>query len=321
LPCFIDGTCNGLQHFSALAGDPELAALVNVVPSDTPQDIYQAVADRASAILDQKAGYRERWALRWSGLLNSQVPRGLAKKIVMTKTYGATHKSLMEDVGEVIEKLDPQGFVFALDERPQARAWMAKVMKDAMSDRLGSAERIMKWLRQTAAIAARHPANSEGRAAGLHWTVPTGWPWVMAYGRRRKRNAHVRVDGVRSTALVYSESGRDLDATAQTDATAPNVIHALDAAALVFALDAMKEISAVGVIHDCVGGRAHEMSAISRAVRHGFVQLYEKHDPLQAIQCAATAQTHSDHRDRLTARPPRRDLDIARVRQSTYFFS
>jgi DNA-directed RNA polymerase len=321
LPCFIDGTCNGLQHFSALAGDPELAALVNVVPSDTPQDIYQAVADRASAIVAQKAGYRERWALRWSGLLNGQIPRNLAKNLVMTKTYGATHKSLMDDVGAVIEKLDPQGFTFALDERPQARAWMAKVMKDAMSDRIGSAERIMQWLRQTAAIAARHPAGSEGHAAGLHWTVPTGWPWVMAYGRRQKRNAHVRVDGVRSTAVVYSESGRDLDAAGQTDAIAPNVIHALDAAALVYALDAMREISAVGVIHDCVGGRASEMSDISRAVRDGFVRLYGHYDPLQTIHCAAFSQTHSDHRDRLSARTSRGDLDIAEVRQSTYFFS
>ncbi len=321
LPCFIDGTCNGLQHFSALAGDPELAALVNVVPSDTPQDIYQAVADRASAIVAEKSGYREKWALRWSGLLNGQIPRSLAKKIVMTKTYGATHKSLMDDVGEVIEKLDRQGFVFALDERPQARAWMAKVMKDAMSDRIGSAEAIMKWMRQTAAIAARHPVDSQGATTGLHWTVPTGWPWVMAYGRKRKRNAHVRVDGVRSTALVYSESGRDLDAAAQTDAIAPNVIHALDAAALVFALDAMKEISAVGVIHDCVGGRAPEMSKISEAVRDGFVRLYEADDPLRTMHRAAVAQTHTDHRDLLTALVRRGDLDIAEVRQSTYFFS
>jgi DNA-directed RNA polymerase len=321
LPCFIDGTCNGLQHFSALAGDPELAALVNVVPSDTPQDIYQAVADRASAMVAERSGYREKWALRWSWLLEGKIPRSLAKNIVMTKTYGATHKSIMDDVGEVIEKLDRQGHVFALDERPQARACMAKVMKDAMSDRLGSAERIMQWLRQTAAIAARHPADSEGGRTGLHWVVPTGWPWVMAYGRKRKRNAHVRVDGVRSTALVYSESGRDLDAVAQTDAIAPNVIHALDAAALVFALDAMKEISAVGVIHDCVGGRAPEMSAISKGVREGFVRLYEEHDPLQAIHAAVEASTNTRKRDLVAAPPPRGQLDVQFVHQSTYFFS
>jgi DNA-directed RNA polymerase len=239
----------------------------------------------------------------------------------MTKTYGATHKSLMDDVGKVIEKLDPQGFAFALDERPQARAWMAKAMKDAMSDRLGSAEGIMQWLRQTAAIAARHPAKSEGRATGLHWTVPTGWPWVMAYGRKTKRNAHVRVDGVPSTARVYSESGQNVDSAAQSDAIAPNVIHALDAAALVFALDAMKKIGAVGVIHDCVGARAPEMSAISKAVRDGFVRLYKESDALQAIHNAATAQTHPDHRDRLSAPLQRGDLNIPDVRRSRYFFA
>jgi len=73
----------------------------------------------------------------------------------------------------------------------------------------------------------------------------------------------------------------------------------------VFALDAMKEISAVGVIHDCVGGRAPEISDISRAVRDGFVRLYEVDDPLRAIHCAATAQTHSQHRDRIAARTSR----------------
>jgi len=239
----------------------------------------------------------------------------------MTKSYGATHKSLMDDVGEVIEKLDRQGFVFASDERPQARAWMAKVMKDAMSDRLGSAERIMGWLRQTSAIAARHPADSEERATGLHWTVPTGWPWVIAYGRKTKRNAHVRVNGVRSTALVYSESGRSLDATAQTDTIAPNVIHALDSAALVFALDAMKEIDAIGVIHDSVGARASEMSAISKAVREGFFRLYEEHSPMRAIHAAVEASTNTTKRDLIAAPSPRGQLDVQLVRQSTYFFS
>lgn len=321
LPCFIDGTCNALQHFSALAGDAELATLVNVVPSDTPQDIYQAVADRASAIVAEKAGYREKWALRWSGLLNGQIPRSLAKDIVMTKTYGATHKSLMDDVGKVIEKLDRQDFVFALDERPQARAWMAKVMKDAMSDRLGSAEGIMQWLRQTAAIAAKYPVSSEGRGAGLHWMAPTGWPWAMAYGRKQRRNAHVRVDGVRSTALVYSESGRDLDATAQSDAIAPNVIHALDVAALVFALDGMRDVPAIGVIHDCVAGRGPEMSTISKAVRDGFVRLYKEHDPLHAIHAAIAASTDMVHRDAIATPPPRGELDVQPVRQSRYFFS
>ena len=34
LPVFIDGTCNGLQHYAALSGDPKLARLVNLEPGD-----------------------------------------------------------------------------------------------------------------------------------------------------------------------------------------------------------------------------------------------------------------------------------------------
>lgn len=65
LPCFIDGTCNGIQHFSALARDPDLAALVNLTPSDTPQDIYQAEADQALALIGRKAADGDGWARRW----------------------------------------------------------------------------------------------------------------------------------------------------------------------------------------------------------------------------------------------------------------
>ena len=54
LPCFIDGACNGLQHFATLGRDPSLANLVNLSSSSRPQDIYQAVADRASSIIAEK---------------------------------------------------------------------------------------------------------------------------------------------------------------------------------------------------------------------------------------------------------------------------
>jgi DNA-directed RNA polymerase len=45
LPVSVDGSCNGLQHFSAMLRDPVGGAAVNLVPSDRPSDIYQRVAD------------------------------------------------------------------------------------------------------------------------------------------------------------------------------------------------------------------------------------------------------------------------------------
>ena len=145
----------------------------------------------------------------------------------------------------------------------------------------------------------------------------------MAYGRRQKRNAHVRVGGARSTALVYAESSTQLDSSAQTDAISPNFIHALDAAALVFALDAMQRegISGVGVIHDCAGGLATEMITIAKAVRGGFATLHQAHDPLRAFYEAAFAQV-DDHDQQNVAEPPASgEYNADLVLTSRYFFS
>lgn len=39
-----DGSCNGLQHYAALGGDMLGAEQVNLLPSERPQDVYEAVA-------------------------------------------------------------------------------------------------------------------------------------------------------------------------------------------------------------------------------------------------------------------------------------
>lgn len=46
LPIQLDGTCNGLQHYSALLNDEVGGKAVNIVNTDTPSDIYAIVADK-----------------------------------------------------------------------------------------------------------------------------------------------------------------------------------------------------------------------------------------------------------------------------------
>ena len=45
LPVSIDGSCSGYQHYSAAMRAEKEASLVNLMPSDEPQDIYQFIAD------------------------------------------------------------------------------------------------------------------------------------------------------------------------------------------------------------------------------------------------------------------------------------
>ena len=47
LPVATDATCSGLQILAGMAQDKSTASLVNVIPSDRPQDAYKVVAEHA----------------------------------------------------------------------------------------------------------------------------------------------------------------------------------------------------------------------------------------------------------------------------------
>ncbi|MFH4983505.1 hypothetical protein AB6A40_010214 [Gnathostoma spinigerum] len=46
LPIHQDGSCNGLQHYAALGRDRQGGAEVNLLPGDSPSDVYSSVAQR-----------------------------------------------------------------------------------------------------------------------------------------------------------------------------------------------------------------------------------------------------------------------------------
>lgn len=55
VPIHQDGSCNGLQHYAALARDAKGGKQVNLVPSDKPQDVYTGVADRVIQHMEKDA--------------------------------------------------------------------------------------------------------------------------------------------------------------------------------------------------------------------------------------------------------------------------
>ncbi|MGL5708835.1 MAG: DNA-directed RNA polymerase, partial [Aeromonas sp.] len=55
LPLAFDGTCSGLQHFSAMLRDEVGGNAVNLTPSDKPQDVYGIVATAVNKVLAELA--------------------------------------------------------------------------------------------------------------------------------------------------------------------------------------------------------------------------------------------------------------------------
>ena len=70
-----DATCSGLQILSGLARDKSTAKLVNVVPSDKPQDAYKVIAEQAKPNVPD--------------CIKQHMDRKVTKRTVMTIPYNA----------------------------------------------------------------------------------------------------------------------------------------------------------------------------------------------------------------------------------------
>lgn len=93
-----DGSCNGLQHYSALARDLGGAKVVNLLPSSTPQDVYSAVATVVERQVRDDAARQRSEAVKLLARNNDRVDRKLIKQSVMTSVYGVTFVGVREQI-------------------------------------------------------------------------------------------------------------------------------------------------------------------------------------------------------------------------------
>ena len=111
LPIMVDGTCNGIQHLSAMTRDRDAGFYVNLVPSPEPQDIYKHVAEALQETLVRilKAGGEPaQLAAYWLNLTNGELPRSLTKRQVMVLPYGGTRDSFFGYTREWLDEVDPE---------------------------------------------------------------------------------------------------------------------------------------------------------------------------------------------------------------------
>lgn len=302
----LDGTCNGLQHLSAMFRDEVAAPQVNLTESTLsgrPADLYAAVGSRVWLKL---TAINEPWAQRVVRCMS--IDRKLMKRPVMVLPYGGTLVTIEEQVqaGALEQKPDPtvwrkclipyhsgdvrdeeavaQGYLaFAdrpLEDHPLFHADMKKLGKlvwDCISESIPRAMAAMDSFREIA-------RKTDGMA--LQWK--TSWQedalWVtQAYDK--SIIAQSRVKG-----FHLPEVARSMSMTKQTGEVAigkgvsgvvANFIHSNDAAHLCstarrFQVDGGRSL---GTIHDCLLTRPSEAGLAGRAVRHAFATRYMA-DPL-----------------------------------------
>jgi len=98
VPIFIDGSNNGVQHLTALSLDEKIAPLVNLVPTESPGDVYMYVAEKtwgALGKLEEELGDHK---------INKEMPRLLKeiKEIKLKREVAITK----EDKDSAFKELD-----------------------------------------------------------------------------------------------------------------------------------------------------------------------------------------------------------------------
>ena len=281
LPVAVDATCSGLQILAGLARDASTAKLVNVLPSDKPQDAYKVIAGQAKPNVPVH--------------LQQHMDRKTTKRTVMTVPYNAKPFS---NRGYIREALKEKGIEVEKDDLTA----VVKAVRDAMDVVVPGPMRVMKWIEQEVSNAIDRGLDK------LTWVTPSGF--VVTQKLMKKDTKRIELQLLGSCKVTVSEGDtKEVDKNHHKNATAPNLIHSLDASLL--HLSAIRFDAPISLIHDSVLCRATDMSVLSTIVRETYMHLFAEHDYLTdwAQQIGAESE------------PPIIDtLQPESVIDSTYFF-
>lgn len=283
LPVAVDATCSGLQILAGLARDRSTAQLVNVFPGEKPQDAYLAVAEEAKTRLPDR--------------LAALLDRKVTKRTVMTIPYNAKEYSNRQYIREALKDKAAE-FSF---EDLQA---ITKAVVASMNKIVPGPMAVMKWINDQVKEALK-----QGKAE-LEWVTPSGF--VVRQRLMKPNVVTVRLQLLGESRLklaVADGETNEVDKNRHKAATAPNLIHSLDASLLHLAFQTFA--APFTVIHDSVLCRATDMGILNSTIRDTYSEIFAQGDYLTefAAQIEATV-----------APPIIGDFDPEEVLNSTYFF-
>lgn len=304
LPVALDGSCNGLQHYSAMLRDEVGGRATNLTNNAVRADIYKAVADVASELM-RKSGNKEDEQMRalW---LSHGLNRKLAKRSVMTTPYGVTKRSAVK---YVIEDYLVGGNApcFSRDVYYAAANVAMNYIWPAIGEVVIKAREAMDWLRKHGRVLGKRSESGV-----VFWTSLSGFLASQTYYEQEEHFIRTKLYG-HARIKVVTESPESSDARHAT-AMAPNFVHSCDAAHLHITTVAMAEKGVVelAMIHDDFGCHAADAQLLFDTIRQEFVCMYSNGDPLVSF---ASEHSISD------ALPSKGYLDLNEVLLSEHFFS
>ena len=349
LPLAFDGTCSGLQHFSALLRDEVGGQAVNLMPSDTVQDIYSIVANKVNKLLlkDALEGTEDSFKTNKDGevLLDREgkpqvkygdktlaqnwvnfnrikfgqdgITRKVCKRSVMTLAYGSKQYGFKENLlADIIHPyvLDhPEDNPFLSPN--QAAIYMAKLIWDSVKTTVIKAVEGMEWLQKVADLIC-HDNHV------VTWNTPNGFPVQQNYMKMKQETIQLRFNKARVRFYNQRETD-DVDNRAQRNGIAPNFIHSMDACHLQRVVNAMKQLGDDNfmMIHDSFGTDCAHAGLLYKVIRQEFVNLYKDQNHLANFLESVKYLIGDDKLSKVPEIPAFGNLDLDLVTQSDFCFA
>lgn len=300
-----DGTNSGKQHLSAMIRDLDGAKLVNLAPSDSPNDSYAIVASVVIDLLNDisESGVEDQKTLA-RAWLKSGITRDTCKRADMTYVYGVTLQG-------VINALIADGHCDWAETsvgKFQAATFLGPIIWKAIEICSPSAKKVMDWFKLCAGC-----ANKAGVL--LSWRSPVGFHVLHPY----QEADTVRVSCMSSEVTFRVRASEPkIMPYRQRQAAPPNITHSFDAAHWMLVLCSLDDygITHLDMVHDDYGTHAADVDKLDELLRVKFVELYST-DVLEDIRSQVVALTGHD-----PGPPPERgEFNLSDVLNSPYAFN
>ncbi|KAF9281673.1 DNA-directed RNA polymerase [Linnemannia elongata] len=291
VPVHQDGTCNGLQHYAALGGDMAGAQQVNLVPSDSPQDVYSGVARAVERMLETQAAS----GVEAAQMLVGKISRKIVKQTVMTNVYGVTFIGARAQIENRLKETPgiPEDQVRGLS------TYLTQQVFASIGEMFTGARAIQDWLAESARRIAKsvpksvvNPETDEIQESLLNkrkkqtskqaiadqqmtsviWTTPLNLPIVQPY--RKMEHKQVRTN-LQSLTIKDPSQASPVNVQKQRTAFPPNFIHSLDATHMLMSATGCVEAGLTfASVHDSYWTHACDVEIMNEVLRNQFIALH-----------------------------------------------
>lgn len=305
IPIALDGSCNGLQHLSAMLRDEVGGKAVNLTANYNKEDIYNEVRLVAIKMLEREESPLAKRVLEFG------IERSTCKRPVMIVPYAGTQNACRKYIGDDLDERG--GKEFFGEDYIEAQNLITHHVWQAIAKVVIKGREIMQWFKETSRIIIKSDYRTE-----LEWVTPNGFQVIQRRVKLRSDQIQTNLGETIRLTLTSTRPTDRTDVSGHTTAVSPNFIHSLDACALQNTVNACVSagIPDLAMIHDSYGSHAETAPKMAQILREEFVKIYRR-DVLQDWIDQQPQELH----EFFPALPTKGELDLEEVLSSEHFFS